>query len=38
MAILSSYEIIQSADKPEIFLICNIPKEYDNLTASIYLE
>ena len=38
IAILFSQVKVQSADQSETFLISGIPKEYDDLTASVQLE
>ena len=38
IAILFSQVKVQSADQSEIFLISGIPKEYDDLSASVQLE
>lgn len=38
IAILFSQVRVQSADQSETFLISGIPKEYDDLTASVQLE
>ena len=38
IAILFSQLKVQSADQSETFLISSIPKEYDDLTASVQLE
>lgn len=38
IAILFSQVKVQSADQSETFLIGGIPKEYDDLTASVQLE
>lgn len=38
IAILFSQVKVQSADQSEIFLISGIPKEYDDLSASVQFE
>ena len=38
IAILFSQVKVQSADQSETFIISGIPKEYDDLTASVQLE
>ena len=38
IAILFSQVKVQSADQSEVFLISGIPKEYEDLTASVQLE